>query len=187
MMTHRHAIYLARDPAEVFAYLTEVDNLPRWQSTVVSVRRLPGPARGVGTRVEEVRCLLGHRFVSRWTVTDHVPAVLAGVRIEQGPLQGLARYWLTPERNGTHLAFEVRLHRVELPLPIRRAGLHAARVLLAADALRLRDELEVAGAAVAGRVTPARTSSADEPPRRRPPGRTPARGPRASAGSGAAP
>jgi uncharacterized membrane protein len=143
IVTHRHAIHLPRDAAEVFDYLTDVDNLPRWQSTIVSVRLLPGPRRGIGTHVEEVRCLLGHRFTSRWTVTDHVPAALAGVTVEQGPLQGVARYRLTPDRGGTRLDFEVHLHRVELPLPIRRTGIHAARLLLATDALRLRRELEL--------------------------------------------
>jgi uncharacterized membrane protein len=145
IVTHRHTIHLPRDAAEVFHYLTDVDNLPQWQSTIVSVRFLPGPRRGIGTRVEEVRCLLGQRFTSRWTVTDHVPAALAGVTVEQGPLQGVARYRLTPDRGGTRLDFEVHLHRVELPLPIRRTGIHAARMLLATDALRLRRQLELPG------------------------------------------
>jgi uncharacterized protein YndB with AHSA1/START domain len=142
IVTHRHAIHVAQAPDAVFAYLTDVDNLPRWQSTVVSIRRLPGPPHGLGTRVEEVRCLLGQRIVSRWTVTEHEPAVLAGVTLDDGPLQGVARYRLSPEHGGTNVVFEVHLHRVALPLPIRRVGLHTAQVLLAADALRLRSELE---------------------------------------------
>lgn len=45
---------------------------------------------------------------------------------------------IVTHRHAIHLA---RAPFVELPLPIRRAGMHTARMLLATDALRLRREL----------------------------------------------
>lgn len=141
--TYRHAVRIDRDAAEVFAYVTDPLRLGDWQHSIVGVRRLSGPPTGLGCRVEEVRHWLGRAVTSRWTVTAYEPPRTAAVTIEDGPLEGEACYLLTPLGAATHLVFELELRAIHLPAGLRRAGGHAARSLLAADAQRLRTRLEL--------------------------------------------
>ena len=56
---------------EVFAYLTEVANLPEWQSGVLEARS-DGPLQK-GSMLTELRKLLGTRTESTLEVIEHQP------------------------------------------------------------------------------------------------------------------
>jgi hypothetical protein len=144
--SYRHVVHIDRPVPEVFAYVTDPVNLPRWQRSIIAVVPLPGPAAGLGSRVQEVRLVLGRRVASTWRVTGYEPTSAAAVTVEDGPLRGEARYRLDEDGDGTRLVFEVDLDAVTLPMTVRRVGLHAAQALLAADADRLRRQLERSGA-----------------------------------------
>ena len=55
MLEFDHTIHIARPVGEVFAFLADFENLPKWNYYVLQVRKLsPGPV-DVGTRYHQVR------------------------------------------------------------------------------------------------------------------------------------
>jgi uncharacterized protein YndB with AHSA1/START domain len=75
-----------RPAEEVFAYLTDANKLPEWQSMVSESRQdSPGPV-DVGTRVTNVRNFLGRRFESQAEVTAHEPPRRFDVQVVSGPV-----------------------------------------------------------------------------------------------------
>ncbi len=74
-------IEIARKPADVFSYLTDVSNLPAWQGGVKSATLRDG-------RVEESRSLLGRELHTTLEIT---------VRHELEPADGGTRLTVTAE------------------------------------------------------------------------------------------
>jgi uncharacterized protein YndB with AHSA1/START domain len=75
-----------RPAEEVFAYLTDPDKLPEWQSMVSESRQdSPGPM-DVGTRVTNVRNFLGRRIESQAEVTALEPSRRFDLRVVSGPV-----------------------------------------------------------------------------------------------------
>jgi uncharacterized protein YndB with AHSA1/START domain len=58
------SIDVDRPPSEVFAYLTDAENLPQWQSSAVEAHWEGEKKRGA--RVKEARKFLGRRMDSEW-------------------------------------------------------------------------------------------------------------------------
>ena len=75
-----------RPAEEVFAYLTDPENLPEWQSMVSESRKdSPGPM-DVGTRMTNVRNFLGRRIESQVEVTAYEPSRRFDVQVVSGPV-----------------------------------------------------------------------------------------------------
>ncbi len=75
-----------RPAEEVFAYLTDAEKLPEWQSMVSESRQVsPGPM-GVGARVTNVRNFLGRRIESEAEVTAYEPPRRFDLRVVSGPV-----------------------------------------------------------------------------------------------------
>jgi carbon monoxide dehydrogenase subunit G len=60
-------------PAEVFAYLANLDNLSEWQMGVTSARRTSEGDMGVGGTAIVVRELMGQRIEAPLTITEYDP------------------------------------------------------------------------------------------------------------------
>jgi uncharacterized protein YndB with AHSA1/START domain len=60
-------------PAELFAYLADLDRLDEWQAGVVSVRRTSAGPIGVGATAHLVRDLAGQRVEAPLTVAIYEP------------------------------------------------------------------------------------------------------------------
>jgi carbon monoxide dehydrogenase subunit G len=89
-------IEIARPPEDVFAYLTDVSNLPAWQSGVKTATERDG-------RIEESRSLLGREFdTSLEIVKSEAPRVFA-LRALDGPLPFTVRHELEQTDVGTRL------------------------------------------------------------------------------------
>jgi len=104
-MRIEHEIHIGREPAEVFAVLSDPDRLLAWQPTTVAVRRQrQGPLR-VGERFEEVHKGLGRELTSTVEVVAYDPPRLFALHLVSGavPLDG--RWELEPTRGGTRLRF----------------------------------------------------------------------------------
>jgi uncharacterized protein YndB with AHSA1/START domain len=56
MVRVEFTVSVERSPSEVFAYLTDIANLPEWQSSAIEASA-DGPI-GIGTRITEVRKFL---------------------------------------------------------------------------------------------------------------------------------
>ncbi|MDX6466454.1 MAG: hypothetical protein QOI27_1494, partial [Gaiellaceae bacterium] len=64
-------IEVARAPADVFAYLTDVSNLPAWQSGVHKAQIEDAGAPRVGARIRESRHMLGRELDTTLEITEY--------------------------------------------------------------------------------------------------------------------
>jgi uncharacterized protein YndB with AHSA1/START domain len=89
-------IEIARTPEEVFAYLTDVANLPAWQSSVRS-------AELSGERIEETRSFLGREMHTTLEILESEPPSLFTLKALDGPVRFTVTHVLEPVDRGTRL------------------------------------------------------------------------------------
>jgi carbon monoxide dehydrogenase subunit G len=95
-------IEIARSPEEVFAYLTDVSNLPAWQSGVHSAE-LDGAPRA-GARITESRHMLGRELTTILEVEEYEAPRLFVLRAVDSPVPFTVRHELEPSGAGTTLS-----------------------------------------------------------------------------------
>jgi carbon monoxide dehydrogenase subunit G len=89
-------IEIARTPEDVFAYLSDVSNLPAWQTGVKSATQRDG-------RVEESRSIFGKELNTTLEIVDHEAPRLFTLRALDGPVSFTVRHELNPADGGTRL------------------------------------------------------------------------------------
>ena len=72
-------VEIARTPEEVFAYLTDVANLPEWQSGVRA-------AEQKGDRIEETRSFLGREMHTTLEILESEPPRVFTLKALDGPV-----------------------------------------------------------------------------------------------------
>jgi carbon monoxide dehydrogenase subunit G len=103
-----HTVVVERPPQEVFRFLTDLANVPAWQSGAVEVRAPEGPL-AVGTTYVEVLKFLGKRFEATLEVTEFEPARRFAVRTRSGPIPFEVRHTLEPADGGGSTRIDVEL------------------------------------------------------------------------------
>jgi uncharacterized protein YndB with AHSA1/START domain len=103
MVRFEFTVEVKRPPSEVFAYLTDVANLPEWQSGAIEASA-DGPV-AIGTHISEVRKFLGRRMESTLEVTEYEPDAKFSLKTLSGPVPFEARHTLRAENGGTSLTF----------------------------------------------------------------------------------
>ncbi|HUF06138.1 MAG TPA: SRPBCC family protein [Candidatus Binatia bacterium] len=99
-------------PSEVFAYLSNLDNLAEWQSGIISAERVDdGPMR-VGSSARVTRELMGQRLDVPLTITDYEPPARLGIASEVSGVKAAAMLDLAAADDGTatevSFAMEIR-------------------------------------------------------------------------------
>jgi uncharacterized protein YndB with AHSA1/START domain len=108
MARTEHTVVVERPPKEVFAVLTDVSNLPEWQSGAVEVRGLEG-VLGVGsTYVQELK-FLGKRMEATIEVTEFEPGRRFSLRTRTGSIPFRVRHTLEPADGGGATRLHVEL------------------------------------------------------------------------------
>ena len=100
---------IAASPGEVFDFLADPANLPRWQTGIVSAERTsPDPVR-VGSTARVVRELAGQRMAVDLAISEYeagrrlvLESAVSGIGVE-------ATLDLTPRRGATDLRFEMTI------------------------------------------------------------------------------
>ena len=139
------SVEIARTPAEVFAYVTDPTHLPEWQESVVSVERVGGEPRGVGSRVKVVR-RVGR--VER-TMTSELAALNPPssweVRGVDGPVRGMVKGTVAPLDDGRRSRVTIELDfeshgvgKLLVPLVVHRQ----ARKEMPRNTQHLKERLE---------------------------------------------
>jgi carbon monoxide dehydrogenase subunit G len=90
-------IEIARTPEDVFAYLTDVSNLPDWQEGVKRATLRDG-------RIEETRTLLGRQLDTTLEIVEEETPRLFLLRALDGPARVTIRHELEPTDGGTQLS-----------------------------------------------------------------------------------
>lgn len=88
-------------PAEVFAYLSDLDRLAEWQTGVVDARRTSDGPLGVGATATVTRELMGQRIVAPLTITAYEPDRRLGIDSEVSGVDVAALLDLSPADGGT--------------------------------------------------------------------------------------
>jgi carbon monoxide dehydrogenase subunit G len=97
------SIEVARTPDDVFAYLTDVSNLPAWQSGVHTAQIEDGGAPRVGARIRESRHMLGRELDTTLEITEFDAPRLFSLRALDSPVPFIVRHELEPSGGGTRL------------------------------------------------------------------------------------
>jgi uncharacterized protein YndB with AHSA1/START domain len=124
-------ITIRRPLADVWAFLANAENDPRWRQGVIEMRRVSGD--GVGARYEQrVRGPGGRSVPADIEITEFTPEQRIGFQTVAGPVRPAGRYELQPVADGTQVRFSLS------------AELRGAKRLMA-PVVRRTMEAEVAG------------------------------------------
>jgi uncharacterized protein YndB with AHSA1/START domain len=102
---------IAAPPAEVFAYLSDLDNLSEWQMGITSARRTSEGEMGVGATALVARELMGQVIEATLTVTEYEPPRRIAIGSEVSGVRVLGTLDLTPAGDGdtTELGFAMEI------------------------------------------------------------------------------
>jgi uncharacterized protein YndB with AHSA1/START domain len=104
------SIVIERPLADVFAYVGDQRNAPRWQPGLVEVRRLTDGPPGVGTRHTFVRSFVGRRLEANNEYTAYEPDRKITFRTTSGPMPLEASYLFVAVPEGTHLTSTIDMN-----------------------------------------------------------------------------
>ena len=140
------SVVVDRPIEEVFAFATEPENEPLWQSTSLETEQTSGGPVGVGTTFRNTSKFLGRRIDSTYEVTENEPPRRQCVRATSGPIPGSGCYLFEPaEEGGTRFTQRLEAEiggffRLAEPLVGR-----AIRRQMDVDMATLKDLLEAGG------------------------------------------
>ena len=100
-------LVISRPVEEVFAFVSNSENLPRWRSTSLEVKKTSTGPLGVGSTFRGRFTFLGRQFDGNVVVTAHEPNRVYVSKIGEGPFPLETGYTLEPVENGTHVTFVV--------------------------------------------------------------------------------
>lgn len=93
-------IEIERPAEEVFAFVADQTNAPRWQDGLAEVRRVTDAPIGVGSEHVFVRRFGGRRIESRNRFTRFEPGHFVEFEIPEGWISGRASYQVDPIASG---------------------------------------------------------------------------------------
>jgi hypothetical protein len=97
---------IAQSPARVFAFVSDLDNLPKIQSEVVQSTVLdPGPVR-VGTRFKELVKIGPRHVTAHCVITEYEPDSLMAFDAISKSIQYHARFVVEPSAEGARVTID---------------------------------------------------------------------------------
>jgi carbon monoxide dehydrogenase subunit G len=108
METFQNTVTIRRPPDDVFAFLADFENVPRWNHAIESTTKTSAGPVGVGSTYRQTRSQ--PRRSEEWLeVTAFEPSAHLGVEGEIGPFHARLDYRLEPIEGGTRLLNGVEL------------------------------------------------------------------------------
>lgn len=103
MVKITESIEIASPQSKVFAFVSDLNNIPKWQSEVVrSTVLTPGPVK-VGTRFDEIVKVGPWRVLTHCVVTQYEPDRLMAFNGESSPMEYAGRISLEPAMDRTRV------------------------------------------------------------------------------------
>lgn len=109
MIRFGNSVLIERPIEEVWAYVDDMRNNPRWQGPIIDVTTGAEPPLRVGTSVVEVVSFLGKRFELTLVVTERDPMKRSSVRTVSGPVRLDGSYAFEPVDGGTRFTTEAEV------------------------------------------------------------------------------
>jgi uncharacterized membrane protein len=138
------SIEIARPPAEVFAYLDQLERHGEWQDEIVSSKlETEGPTR-VGSRATDTRRMPGGPRDISYEIVEHDPPRKTSFRGLEGPVRAVGTVTVEPLDDGSRsrmtLEFDLEGHGIgKLLAPLAR---RQARKSIPNNQLKLKERLE---------------------------------------------
>jgi uncharacterized protein YndB with AHSA1/START domain len=120
------SVSIARPIEEVFAFVSDPLQFPRWNSAVLSTRRTSGASNEVGATYSMERELPTGRVRNELQIIARKPPTEFGIRTTSGPTPFVYRYGFRVERGATIVHLDAS---VELGGPARLVPPLAARAV----------------------------------------------------------
>ena len=142
MPSATRTLVIDRDPAAVFAFLTDPENDPKWRSHVKEIAATGPPAPGA--RIHQVIAGPGGRGIpADIEVTTYDPPSRYAFRVVAGPARPVGEYRFAPAGSGTEVTFTLSaelggLKKVFMSGPVQKsmdgemAALDRAKALIEA-------------------------------------------------------
>jgi uncharacterized protein YndB with AHSA1/START domain len=136
-------ITIAAPPEEVFAFVADLGNLPRWQSGIVSAKRTSPDPVGVGSTARVVRDMAGQSLTVDLTITDFEPGRRLALASQASGVSVTATLEMEPNDDATVVrsGIEIKAGSVFMA-PLEGVIANAAGGELASGLERLRDAVE---------------------------------------------
>ena len=112
MIRFETSVRIERPVDEVFAYVSDPENFPRWNSAVQTVRKTSSGGDPVGSTYAMTRQLPGGQAENELEITAHERPQAFAIRTLSGPTPFIYRYAFSPTDGGTLLELDAE---VELP------------------------------------------------------------------------
>ena len=141
MATFENIVVIRRPIEEVFGFLADFENVPRWNYAISETRKLSQGPVGVGTIYQQVRSVPS-RSEERFEVTAYDPPRQLEIRGQLGPFPSRLSYALDAVPEGTMLTNSVEF---ELRGPGRllgRVAVPRVRDAVATNLRKLKELLE---------------------------------------------
>lgn len=107
MFTSKVAVLVFRPPDEVFAFVEDARNRPRWDETVISEELTSPEPIGVGTTVSTRLRSMGREYQYTWEVVEHQPPSRMTIESTSGPFPTTLAFQLSGREGGTWVEFSV--------------------------------------------------------------------------------
>jgi carbon monoxide dehydrogenase subunit G len=141
MATFENTVMIARPIEDVFAFLSDLENIPKWNYAIVETRKISEGPVGVGTTYHQVRSVPS-QSEERLEITTYDPPRQLEIQGQLGPFASRLVYALDATGEGTRVTNTVEL---ELGGPVRllgRVAVPRVREAVAANLGRLKELLE---------------------------------------------
>lgn len=80
-------VLVDRPMKDVFAFVSNPNNMSQWNSAVVSLQQSTPGAVGVGTKFKTVGEMMGRRIEGELQITSYEPDTKCGFQLQAGPMQ----------------------------------------------------------------------------------------------------
>lgn len=103
MVRAEESIFVERPIEEVFAYLTDLERVPEWQTNVLFLQLQSGTSLRPGVQLVELRKFLGRKVESVVEVTEYEPPHRYTIKVQSGPIPFEISNVLSESGGGTRI------------------------------------------------------------------------------------
>jgi uncharacterized protein YndB with AHSA1/START domain len=107
MASFEISLVIKRPIEEVFAFISNPENQPRWRAATLEITRTSSEPLDVGSVFKGRFTFLGRPFQGNLEILARVPQRSYATRLVEGPFPLEAHYTLEPTEGGTHLTLLV--------------------------------------------------------------------------------
>jgi uncharacterized protein YndB with AHSA1/START domain len=141
MATFENTVTIRRPTAEVFAFLADFENLPKWNYAIVETHKTSQGPIGVGTIYQQVRSVPS-RSEEQFELTAYNPPRRLAIRGQLGPFPSRLSYALDAIAEGTRVTNSVELDLRGPGRLLGRVAVPRVRDAVAANLRKLKELLE---------------------------------------------